>query len=342
MKLLKVGVLVVIFLILLCLPVLGFTLPGTKALGMGGAFTAVADDASSVFWNPAGLSQSGRFDLDLSITAGGKNIESLSNLYGLYEALENDDFDEAKNLTQKITPPIGLRPTFDVEILLLRHLAFSVLGQMEFNIEEFKYDEDASYVETKDKETALAFGYLTLAGKASESFFLGINLKYIKGVRHHSHFRLTDAGSEVITPEETSESKAVFSFDLGLLHKTKRSKISWGLMVQDILEPKINFPDISEESFRSLSLDRKVNLGISFKAFPRLILAADLHNVLSAERTLHLGGELDLSLVKLRVGLDNGNLAYGVGLKLLLLHLEAAYSERGRGNPVVSLLLRLG
>ncbi|MCK9997375.1 MAG: UPF0164 family protein, partial [Candidatus Krumholzibacteria bacterium] len=28
---------------------------GARALGMGGAFTAVADDPSTTFWNPAGL-----------------------------------------------------------------------------------------------------------------------------------------------------------------------------------------------------------------------------------------------------------------------------------------------
>ena len=32
---------------------------GTRALGMGGAFVAVADDPSAVYWNPAGLPRMG-------------------------------------------------------------------------------------------------------------------------------------------------------------------------------------------------------------------------------------------------------------------------------------------
>jgi len=30
---------------------------GARAVGMGGAFVAVADDATAIFWNPAGLSR---------------------------------------------------------------------------------------------------------------------------------------------------------------------------------------------------------------------------------------------------------------------------------------------
>ena len=32
-----------------------FEVVGTRAAGMGGAFVAVADDASATYWNPAGL-----------------------------------------------------------------------------------------------------------------------------------------------------------------------------------------------------------------------------------------------------------------------------------------------
>jgi hypothetical protein len=38
---------------------------GVRAAGMGGAFTAVADDASAVFWNPAGLAGGSFFSLVL-------------------------------------------------------------------------------------------------------------------------------------------------------------------------------------------------------------------------------------------------------------------------------------
>lgn len=41
--------------------------PGTRAAGMGGAFVAVADDASAVYWNPAGLASGPLFNLQIDI-----------------------------------------------------------------------------------------------------------------------------------------------------------------------------------------------------------------------------------------------------------------------------------
>ena len=40
----------------------GFELVGTRARGMGGAFVAIADDASATWWNPAGLPSTLIFD----------------------------------------------------------------------------------------------------------------------------------------------------------------------------------------------------------------------------------------------------------------------------------------
>ncbi|MGH8003800.1 MAG: PorV/PorQ family protein, partial [Limisphaerales bacterium] len=39
---------------------------GTRAVGMGGSFVSVADDASAVFWNPAGLARLSYGELDFS------------------------------------------------------------------------------------------------------------------------------------------------------------------------------------------------------------------------------------------------------------------------------------
>ena len=43
--------------LLICFESSALAFVGVRALGMGGAYTAVADDAAAVFWNPAGLMQ---------------------------------------------------------------------------------------------------------------------------------------------------------------------------------------------------------------------------------------------------------------------------------------------
>lgn len=46
-----------------------FDTVGTRAAGMGGAFVAVADDASAAYWNPAGFASGSYFSLVLDRTA---------------------------------------------------------------------------------------------------------------------------------------------------------------------------------------------------------------------------------------------------------------------------------
>jgi hypothetical protein len=44
---------------------------GERAQGMGGAFVAVADDASAIYWNPAGLANVFKFDAELNFSSQG-------------------------------------------------------------------------------------------------------------------------------------------------------------------------------------------------------------------------------------------------------------------------------
>lgn len=46
----------------------GFSIVGPRALGMGGAFVAVANDSTAVYWNPAGLAKSGRWDIRIPVS----------------------------------------------------------------------------------------------------------------------------------------------------------------------------------------------------------------------------------------------------------------------------------
>jgi len=340
------GAVGVILLIFLGMPAFAFTRPGTKALGMGGAFTAVADDPSCIFWNPAGVTQLGRFNLDASLSATGENVENFANLYELYKALLNMDYKAAEDLVGKISAPMSLEPTLNLEIAIARRFAISGAARTEVSIDKFEFNEGAipPYVEIKDVETALTPIYLTYAtGLPASAFKVGLNAKYIQGIRHSSHFTLLANGDTVeIDPEQTSNAQTATSFDLGVLYAPEDSKITYGLMVEDVFEPKVNFPDMTEPDLKFLTLSRKVNFGLAFKGIPRLTLAADVHDLTGNNKTFHIGGEMDLSLLKLRAGLDDGNLTYGLGLGLGSFGLEAAYSQRAK-TPVVSVvLLRLG
>src|SRR5215212_6633587 len=43
---------------------------GERAQGMAGAFVAVADDATAIYWNPAGLPTGSNFDAQFGWTSG--------------------------------------------------------------------------------------------------------------------------------------------------------------------------------------------------------------------------------------------------------------------------------
>jgi hypothetical protein len=49
---------------------------GERAQGMGGAFVAVADDATAIYWNPAGLATGGIFDAQVDLTLPPRSVDN--------------------------------------------------------------------------------------------------------------------------------------------------------------------------------------------------------------------------------------------------------------------------
>jgi hypothetical protein len=71
---------------------------GTRAAGMGGAFVAVADDATAVYWNPAGLALGGSYFSVVIETAQDKTEPD--NLVSAGRS--------SANIAALTTPPLGL------------------------------------------------------------------------------------------------------------------------------------------------------------------------------------------------------------------------------------------
>lgn len=319
-------------------PGFSFTSFGTKSMGMGEAFTGVADDVSCVFWNPAGLTQTDHFDLDVSFSGGGENTKNLANLYKIYQAIQEEDYDEAKDLVDEISTPFGLEPTFSVAIGLLKRIAISGGLQAEFNVNKFEsgHDDAGDYIHIEDVETAIVPLQFSFARKSTKNLVVGVNIKYIQGARHSSDFKIYSNGEVEKIKDEGGRSNAAFSFDIGALYHKEKGRFTLGMMIENVLEPKLNFPELSGD-LSSMKLSRKINLGASFKPTSMLTLSADLHD-LTGSSTFHFGGELNLKSVKLRAGMNDGDITLGVGLNLFLFNLEVAYHEK-KENPYVSLAM---
>ncbi|HAH05122.1 MAG TPA: hypothetical protein DCM05_01135 [Elusimicrobia bacterium] len=66
---------------------------GARAMGMGGAFAAVADDASALWWNPAGIARSSFTDILVGHTA---HIEQISSqVFGIIRPVKMAQFQRA-------------------------------------------------------------------------------------------------------------------------------------------------------------------------------------------------------------------------------------------------------
>ncbi len=119
---------------------------GARAIAMGGAFVATANDASAMYWNPAGL---GRLDGVEIIFVHTRWIAEMSYEYAGF------------------TIPLGTAGTLGAN--------FTLFDAGEMKVRTLEYQEGTGvYFEARDLAIGLAYGF-----NLTDRFSLGFNLKYI-------------------------------------------------------------------------------------------------------------------------------------------------------------------
>lgn len=212
---------------------------GSRALGMGGAFTAVANDGSAAFWNPAGIALAPH---------GGVTIEWAGFQTGNQDA------------------PPAPGPT-------TRSATFATFGSQNFNL-SYATLHGADLIATTSgtvAETLQTTQYgATVLQSLAKGVIVGTTLKLVRGFAA-STTSLGSTGSNALSQAEQLQGPTVthFDFDVGLMVDLKKVRI--GLSGKNLDEP--SFPEPGGTPF---TLRRQVRGGVAVLPTSGLTLAMDV------------------------------------------------------------------
>jgi hypothetical protein len=326
------------------LPALAAEIPasirGTRALGMGDALTAVADDQNIFFYNPAGTVQrtgSLMTVADISATVS-KDFIDLANFIGdNQDSLENFDKltpAEKADLVNKITSEmVGLKPTFGASLPNVSYLSGPMFGGLHWGAGAFAQVSGVVGFNPVIISPSLYYNVnadaifpLNLALKVKHlplipgALGLGANLKFIE------RGRVQEDSVDVFAMDNYSGPPAQMGHGMGmdfgaLYSPTARWNIAatmldfGGTSISfDALDAKQGFD--AKSSFTE-SIHQRVNLGVAwtpgrlglpFFGVPthdRLVLAADVRDIVNADsKIIENGGLADTAGTHFHLGAE--------------------------------------
>jgi hypothetical protein len=213
---------------------------GTRAKGLGGAFVAVADDATAVYWNPAGLAR-GPF---LSVVVDYGELTRGADEDGRVSG--EPAFRDGSTVIALATLPVGLSY---------------------YRLES--YAVDSAGVDGGNPISALVTDYVgvTLVQSVGSILDVGATLKYVHGSAGHG---VAVPGEDPIDQAELliREGSNTFDVDIGALAVFDRTRL--GVVARNLFSPGFDAPDGTP-----LEVPVQVRVGVAYVPSDRLTLALD-------------------------------------------------------------------
>lgn len=274
MRWILIAFLVVSLLIASAFPAWASVGLGTRAMGMGGAFTAVADDESAFYWNPAGITQ----------------VKYVSIMFGA--GAQGEDFDFLEDTLDSISDTEKLNPE-DFE-LGRGYLNLGLIGGVTTRFVGVNfYSENSISMDHPELQTlnidvsSFNYGTLTIAANIKEKMSIGVNVKKV----------MTGIGGGRVAIDEENLPNSInetfyadgdgIGIDLGVLYRLS-DQVKFGFIARNLggdidLEGKkmVYFRDgaeveIEEKYSDSLELPKEYSVGVSYRPFKNTLLSFDV------------------------------------------------------------------
>lgn len=224
---------------------------GTRAGGLGGAFVAVADDASAVYWNPAGLASGAFFSLVVDRTAA--------------EAKPDDPSVGASRSGALIalgTPPLGLT------YYRLRRTLTSAPVAPTAGPEGDRTPEQAGTIRVDTLVTHHAG--VTLVQSLSDAVAVGATVKVVRGVAAAGLFSGVTRDALLEHDDIVGRASNTVDADLGVM--ASLGVLRAGVTLRNVREPEFR----SAGGGAALQLNRQARAGIAFLPLQNWLMAIDL------------------------------------------------------------------
>ena len=301
---------------------------GGRALGLGGAYVSIADDATAAYWNPAGIAGvADKYQFCFMHAARRSGLGAFNYISGTTQILPKLNLGLSWIRAGVDDIPIyPLIPAFDPNISAdeRRNLVKNRPRESDFTPAGYLNDSENAYVLTLATRWVVSQSWWDNFGRDSvpPKFMVGANAKWISQSLSGGDVDLYNYGSWG------------YGFDAGALIRLPDFNALFGLEDFGSLSFGINLQDISKTTltWNTLSAPKESipanwNIGVAYannRVFNReLILSYQWQQRYGGQT--HLGIEYQISKpLALRIGYRDSRLTSGIGIQLRQFRLDYA------------------